>query len=161
MDKLLHPTLYWACDYQSMLGLRFNHISRTHNEDHTPNKVKHCYSLNPMHCVDRVRPGMETETIECFITVIHVSQAMTPCDFPLFPIAILTRFDGIVLKACGGPRAIITASTQLCLRLRADIFDRIKCSYRTLPVYWLAYCCVSLFFIISRHIHRMCLSHWP
>ena len=127
----------------------------THNEDHTPNKVKHCQTLNPMHSVEWVHRGMETKTIECFITVMHVSQAMTRCDFSLFPMAILTKFDGIALKARGGPRAIITASTQLCLRLRADTFGRIKCSYKSLPVYWLAYCCVSLFFIISRHIHRI------
>ena len=28
MDKLFHPTLYKACDYLSMLGLKFNHVSK-------------------------------------------------------------------------------------------------------------------------------------
>ena len=27
MDKLFHPTVYWACDYLSMLGLKSNHVS--------------------------------------------------------------------------------------------------------------------------------------
>ena len=29
MDKLFHPTLYWVCDYLSMLGLRLNHVSKS------------------------------------------------------------------------------------------------------------------------------------
>ena len=28
MDKYFHPTLYWACDYLSMLGLELNHVSK-------------------------------------------------------------------------------------------------------------------------------------
>ena len=28
MDKLFHRTLYWACDYLSMLGLKLNHVSK-------------------------------------------------------------------------------------------------------------------------------------
>ena len=28
MDKYFHPTLYWACDYLSMLGLKLNHVSK-------------------------------------------------------------------------------------------------------------------------------------
>ena len=28
MDKWFHPTLYWACDYLSMLGLKLNHVSK-------------------------------------------------------------------------------------------------------------------------------------
>ena len=28
MDKLFHPTLYMACDYVSMLGLKLNHVSK-------------------------------------------------------------------------------------------------------------------------------------
>ena len=28
MDKWLHPTLYWACDYLSMLGLKLNQASK-------------------------------------------------------------------------------------------------------------------------------------
>ena len=29
MDKWFHPTLYWACDYLSMLGLKLNHVSKS------------------------------------------------------------------------------------------------------------------------------------
>ena len=28
IDKLFHPTLYWACDYLSMSGLKLNHVSK-------------------------------------------------------------------------------------------------------------------------------------
>ena len=28
MDKWFDPTLYWACDYLSMLGLKSTHISK-------------------------------------------------------------------------------------------------------------------------------------
>ena len=28
MDKKFHPTLYWACDYLTMLGLRSIHVSK-------------------------------------------------------------------------------------------------------------------------------------
>ena len=28
MDKWFHPTLYWACDYLSMLGLKLHHVSK-------------------------------------------------------------------------------------------------------------------------------------
>ena len=28
MDKLFHPTLYWSCDYLSVLGLKLNHVSK-------------------------------------------------------------------------------------------------------------------------------------
>ena len=28
MDKQFHPTLYWACGYLSMLGLKLNHVSK-------------------------------------------------------------------------------------------------------------------------------------
>ena len=28
MDKWIHPTLYWKCDYLSMLGLKLNHVSK-------------------------------------------------------------------------------------------------------------------------------------
>ena len=28
MDKYFHSTLYWACDYLSMLGLKLNHVSK-------------------------------------------------------------------------------------------------------------------------------------
>ena len=28
MDKWFHPTLYWACDYLSMLGVKFIHVSK-------------------------------------------------------------------------------------------------------------------------------------
>ena len=28
MDKLFHPTLLWACNYLSMLGLKLNHVSK-------------------------------------------------------------------------------------------------------------------------------------
>ena len=28
MDMYLHPTLYWACDYLSMLELKLNHVSK-------------------------------------------------------------------------------------------------------------------------------------
>ena len=31
MDKWLHPTFYWACDYLSMLGLTFNHVNIGHH----------------------------------------------------------------------------------------------------------------------------------
>ena len=29
MDKLFHPTLYWACDYLSMLGLKLNRVCKS------------------------------------------------------------------------------------------------------------------------------------
>ena len=36
MDKLFHPTLFWACNYLSMLGLKLNHVSkRGHSSDKT------------------------------------------------------------------------------------------------------------------------------
>ena len=28
MDKIFYPTLYWACNYLSMLGLKLNHVSK-------------------------------------------------------------------------------------------------------------------------------------
>ena len=28
MGKAFHPTLYWACDYLSMLGLKLIHVSK-------------------------------------------------------------------------------------------------------------------------------------
>ena len=28
MDKLFHTTLYWACDYLSILGYKLNHVSK-------------------------------------------------------------------------------------------------------------------------------------
>ena len=28
MDTLFHSTLYWACDYLSILGLKLNHVSK-------------------------------------------------------------------------------------------------------------------------------------
>ena len=34
MDKLFHPTLYWACNYLSMLGLKLNHVSKRHPRTH-------------------------------------------------------------------------------------------------------------------------------
>ena len=37
------------------------------------------------------------------------------CDFPVFSKEILTKFNGIPLKACAGPGAIIAASTHLYL----------------------------------------------
>ena len=35
MDTLFHPTLYWACDYLSMLGLRLIHVSERGPEHST------------------------------------------------------------------------------------------------------------------------------
>ena len=29
MDKWFNPTLFWACDYLSMLGLKLNHVSKS------------------------------------------------------------------------------------------------------------------------------------
>ena len=34
MDKWFHPTLFWACDYSFMLGLRLNHVSKRGRRKH-------------------------------------------------------------------------------------------------------------------------------
>ena len=33
MDKIFHPTLYWAYDYLSMVGLKLIHINKRHTGD--------------------------------------------------------------------------------------------------------------------------------
>ena len=40
MDKEFHPTLNWACDYLSMLGLKLNHVSK---RGHWKDQGKHSY----------------------------------------------------------------------------------------------------------------------
>ena len=50
MDKLLHPTLYWTCDYLSMLGLRVIHVGKTRRPLRPwkgPDKTRNAKFINP------------------------------------------------------------------------------------------------------------------
>ena len=59
MDKQFHPTLYWTCDYLSMLGLKFNHVSK---RDHR--------------CTDCVWWNNETRQMICISHHRHMSYTI-------------------------------------------------------------------------------------
>ena len=40
MDKYFNPTLYWACDYLYMLGLKLNHVSKRSHWSESSNWFK-------------------------------------------------------------------------------------------------------------------------
>ena len=112
MDKQFHPTLHWARDYLSMLGLKLIHVSkgapgiswdiwvRSRNCDCLVTWF--CYQLGPTHNCQATRQGYSyakysdiTRALRCFISpatrlFVPVCSALTR---PWSPVIIHTHWQ--------------------------------------------------------------------